>query len=104
MTSLKPEQRNKGWHYDTRILTGIFPRHYVRGGGVWNMETQSMKNKLTKRVDEICSDDTGADKPYKQHCEKWGAVLADDLQKEFAKNRSMFLDDIDNFIRNYNKN
>jgi len=46
-----------------------------------------------KRVNEICSDNTGADKPYKEHCEKWGKVLAEDFQKMMDELADDFLKD-----------
>ena len=48
------------------------------------MKEETLLKKLIKRVDEICDDSTGADKPYKDHCKKWGRILLDDF-REYAK-------------------
>jgi hypothetical protein len=38
--------------------------------------------KYEKLVDDICSDETGADKPYSMHLKKWAIEIALMVNKE----------------------
>ncbi len=49
------------------------------------MKKEFILRKLTKRVDEICSDDEGAEKPYSEHCKKWAKILYEDFKSLTTK-------------------
>jgi len=59
------------------------------------------KEEIIKRVDEICSDESGADKPYREHCEKWGKILFNDFLIFNHQSKTELLEKMETELKKY---